>query len=75
MEVLLFIILLKIILNEDIHDIASFNSYRIQENQNDIIFRYNYQSDEKADIIIYLTPYSDLKIVGEMVISNNLDIK
>ena len=74
MEVLLFIILLKIILNEDIHDIASFNSYRIQENQNDIIFRYNYQSDEKADIIIYLTPYSDLKIVGEMVISNNLDL-
>lgn len=74
MEVLLFVILLKIILNEDIHDITSFNSYRIQENQNDIIFRYNYQSDEKADIIIYLTPYSDMKIVGEMVISNNIDL-
>ena len=73
MEFIIIFLIFKIILNQDIIDIKSFDIYQIQRHQKDIIFKYNYLSNIKADIIIYITPISEEKIIGEFLISSDLD--
>jgi len=73
MAFIIFFFIFKFIVNQDIIDIKSFDIYQIQKNQSDVIFKYNYLSNIKTDIIIFFTPISEEKILGEFLISSNLD--
>ena len=55
----------------NIIDINSFDIYSIQKN---IIFRYNYLSEKKTDIIIYISPKSKENALGQLSISTDLDL-
>jgi hypothetical protein len=58
----------------NIIDINSFDIYSIQKNQKNIIFRYNYLSEKKTDIIIYISPKSKENALGQLSISTDLDL-
>ena len=58
----------------NIIDINSFDIYSIQKNQKNIIFRYNYISEKKKDIIIYISPKSKENALGQLSISTDLDL-
>ena len=60
------------ILNQNIIDIFSFQPYRIPEFTEQIIFKYEYQTNETSDIIIYISPELNKKVVGQLLISTNL---
>ena len=73
MKLLIIFLIINFCLNQDIIDIRSFENYRISKNISEIIFKYEYNSIEKTDIIIYISPYTDEKILGEMIISTDID--
>ena len=73
MKLFTSIIILKIILNQDIIEINSFETYKINKTENKYIFKYNNLSDNKTDIIIYISPYKTDKILGRLLISTDLD--
>ena len=73
MKLFILIIILKIILNQDIIEINSFETYKINKTENKYIFKYNNLSDNKTDIIIYISPYKTDKILGRLLISTDLD--
>jgi len=75
MELLILIYIINIFLCQDIDiiEIKSFQVFTIKKNQKDILFKYNYLSNEKTDIIIYISPFTKESILGQLFISTNLD--
>ena len=70
MKIVIILIFINIYLNQDIINISSFEPFIIPKEKKEIIFRYNYMSYEKADIIIYISPILEEQILGKLLFSN-----
>ena len=72
MNTLLLFILFNVINNQKLINISSFESFTISKDQKEFIFKYNYYSNEKTDILMYFSPIEN-KIFGKLLISTSLD--
>ena len=74
MELIIIFLIFKIFFCKEIIPINSFETYQIPSNQKEIIFLYNYSSYNKTDMIIFISPNSEEKILGELYISTSLEL-